>query len=438
MGTPKGRKHTAAANGARQHQSEFRRTHRISGRGFPISSLTSAEFLTHSTNPLSSFVRTHTGARARNRARNRNRPSPIHQSATYYSVAVLALAVVASIASPSARAEIAIAESTDKLEIRIADKPFATYVWSDPNIVRPYFCNVHAPNGAQVTRSYPTDPVINKGNDDHATMHPGIWLAFGDVNGLDVWRNKARVWHAHFVEKPFSDDDHATFTVLNVYDPLTGSSDASFYETCRYDVYALDIGWFIIAQSAFQSRKGEIRFGDQEEMGLGVRMQTPLTVKFGNGTILNSQKGRNEYGTWGFPAKWCSAYGKVDDAFVGATIMPGPDNFRTSWYHSRDYGLVVANPFGKKAMTAANKDEVPPDVTIVPRSNVFRLMFGVFVFSTTLEPDNTSAFEWFTELLSQCEPPKPPVELLQDDQRIGPLEIEVRVNPSTADPEPAR
>ncbi|MCC6153857.1 MAG: PmoA family protein [Candidatus Hydrogenedentes bacterium] len=300
------------------------------------------------------------------------------------------------------------------LFIRVDDKPFATYVWSDPKIPRPYFANVYAPNGVQVTRSYPIDPVLNKDNDDHDTFHPGLWLSFGDVNGLDFWRNKARVRNLRFVQQPTSEDDHATFTVLNVYEPTEGPSDNAFYETCRYDIFALDIGWYLIAQSAFQSSKGEIRFGDQEEMGFGVRIQTPLTVKFGSGAILNTNKGRNELGTWGFPAEWCTYYGKAGDAYCGVTLMPGPKNFRPSWYHSRDYGLVVANPFGKKAMTGTKRPDMQPDVTVVPKGEVLRLTFGTLVFVSNSEPDNATAYDWFNELLSQCEPPKVPLELAQD------------------------
>src|SRR5690606_36644693 len=58
-------------------------------------------------------------------------------------------------------------------------------------ILRPYLKNVMAPNGQQVTRLYPPDPEINKDNDDHPYFHPGIWMAFGDVNGFDFWRNKS-------------------------------------------------------------------------------------------------------------------------------------------------------------------------------------------------------------------------------------------------------
>lgn len=313
-----------------------------------------------------------------------------------------------------ASAAIQITKEATQLSIRIDDKAFAAYVWSDPRIPRPYFANVHAPNGVQVTRSYPIDPVLNKDNDDHDTFHPGLWLSFGDVNGLDFWRNKARVRNLKFVQEPVNEDDHATFTVLNVYEANEGSADNAFYEICRYDIFALDIGWYVIAQSAFQSSKGDIRFGDQEEMGFGARIQTPLTVKFGSGTILNTNKGRNELGTWGFQADWCSYYGKSGDGFCGVTLMPGPKNFRPSWYHSRDYGLVVANPFGKKAMTGAKRPEMVADVTVVLKGEVLRLTFGTFVFASNSDPDNVTAYEWFGELLTQCEPPKPPLELAQD------------------------
>lgn len=356
-----------------------------------------------------------------------NRPIRRAAAANFRSVMnnVIAILLTISVAFV-ARANVSFTTQAESIAIQVDSKPFATYVWSDPGIPRPYFCNVHAPNGVQVTRSYPIDPVINKGNDDHDTFHPGLWLAFGDVNELDVWRNKARVWHAQFVEKPSLDGDHGTFTVLNVYDPPDGTGDASFYETCRYDIYELDMGWFILSQSAFQSRKGDIRFGDQEEMGFGVRLQTPLTVKFGNGTILNSEKGRNEFGTWGFQAKWCSAFGKADERFAGVTLMPGPKNFRPSWFHSRDYGLVVANPFGKKAMTAADRADVPPDVTVVPKGDALRLTFGAFFFATHDEPDNGTAFEWFTELLSQCDAPQTPMEFLQDLQSVSSVDAPIR------------
>ena len=37
--------------------------------------------------------------------------------------------------------------------------------------------------------------------------------------------------------------------------------------------------------------------------------------------------------------------------------MPAPSNFRTSWWHNRDYGVFVANPFGRVTYQAPHLTE---------------------------------------------------------------------------------
>src|SRR2546426_10468941 len=78
------------------------------------------------------------------------------------------------------------------------------------------------------------------------------------------------------------------------------------------------------------------------KMGLGVRVATPFIVKQG-GSILNSAGGQNEKGTWGKTAEWIDYFGNVGTKTIGLMLVPDPANFRSSWFHSRDYGLVVAN-----------------------------------------------------------------------------------------------
>ena len=121
-------------------------------------------------------------------------------------------------------------------------------------------------------------------------------------------------------------------------------------------------------------------------MGFGVRLATPLTVKHANGRLVNSTGGRDENGTWGRQAQWCAGLGVVDGTHVGAVVMPAPENFRTSWFHSRDYGLIVANPFGKKAMTSPNDVSVPPDRTVVNQGETLQLGFAVGLFSVKENP----------------------------------------------------
>jgi hypothetical protein len=56
--------------------------------------------------------------------------------------------------------------------------------------------------------------------------------------------------------------------------------------------------------------------------------------------------------------------------------MPDAANFRPSWFHARDYGLFVANPFGRQAF---RKGE-PSRVEVKP-GETFRLRFAVLLHS---------------------------------------------------------
>jgi hypothetical protein len=114
-------------------------------------------------------------------------------------------------------------------------------------------------------------------------------------------------------------------------------------------------------------------FGDQEEMGLGVRVATPLTVQHG-GQIITSTGARNEKQVRSQAADWCDYSGTQGGHRVGVTLLPHPKNFRPSWYHARDYGLVVANPFGRKALTNGELSRV-----VVKTGETFRLRFGILL-----------------------------------------------------------
>ncbi len=253
---------------------------------------------------------------------------------------VVLLLGVTSLVPCMARAEspVTFDQKDSSLQIQIGGKPFASYVWQDRNVLRPYFAHVHAPNGKQVTRNHP--PVEGKDATDHAAMHPGVWLAFGDLGGADFWRNKATVKHVEFVERPNTTKDGGNFAVKNRY--VSGEKTVC-EETCRISITVRPWGYLIDWTSEFTGPE-DFSFGDQEEMGLGVRVATPLTVKNG-GHILNSDGSKNEKQVWGKQADWCDYSCKIDGQPVGVTLVPDPKNFRRSWFHARDYGVLVANSF---------------------------------------------------------------------------------------------
>lgn len=287
------------------------------------------------------------------------------------------------------------AEHPGKLQIDVGGHAFATYVFEDASIPRPYFAHVRVPGGPQVTRNHP--PVAGKDAVDHDTFHPGIWLAFGDLNGADCWRNKARVRHAKFSLPSEAKGDGGHFGVVNHYlKDLEAGLVA--VETCQYTIVARPSGTLLVCDSEFGSpAREEVVFGDQEEMGLGLRVATPLAVT-GGGTIVTSDGLRNEEQAWGKQAAWCDYSGVMEGRRIGMTLMPDPKNFRPSWYHARNYGFVAANPFGRQAFAKGEKSRV-----VIKRGETLRLRFGVLVHSAPAdEPiDLAAAYQDFLSVLEK-------------------------------------
>jgi hypothetical protein len=269
---------------------------------------------------------------------------------------------------------IAFEKKANDLLITIGGQLFATYAFEDGPTKRPFFKHLRAPDGTQVTRNHPPDPRADLA--DHATFHPGLWLAFGDLNGADFWRNKDRIRHVGFVEGPRGGPGHGSFAVKNQYESgarIVGTEIAHITLSVR------PAGYLLLWDSEFTAQDGDLTFGDQEELGLGVRLATSLAVVKG-GRITNSDGLEDEAQVWGKPADWCAYAGTIKGSSAGVVLMPHPQNFRRSWFHARDYGLLVANPFGRNAFTKGEKSKV-----VVRQGQALRLRFGVLFFNG--EPD---------------------------------------------------
>lgn len=282
-----------------------------------------------------------------------------------------------------------VVEKPDRLLIEYSRRPVAEYVFGDEMILRPFFANLHEPGGIQVTRRHP--PVRGRDATDHERMHPGVWLAFGDINGHDFWRNKAVVQHQRFLQKPASGTDRLTFRAENRLKTAEGKILGS--ELSRVVLTVQPGGYLLIWESVFIADQSDLSFGDQEEMGLGVRVATEITEK--NGGVLTSSNGaKTAKGTWGKAFEWCDYSGVIGDRCVGVTLMTDPANFRASWFHNRDYGLMVANPFGRNAMKQGD-----PSTIQVSKGERLRLCFGVFLHSSPVKTETNvrSAYVQFLE-----------------------------------------
>jgi hypothetical protein len=316
--------------------------------------------------------------------------------------AQMALTVLAPFAVAVEPSDVAFKATPGEVAVTIGGRPFATYYYEDETITRPYFAHVHAPGGMQVTRNHP--PIKGKDLDDHGTFHPGIWMAFGDISGSDYWRLAAPVKHAAFVEKPAGGPTGGSFVVRNSYRDQKQPDKELCSEVCRFDVRVIPAGYLLIWDSTF-SAADEFYFGDQEEMGLGIRVATPLRAEkasedapdlpAGAGRILDSEGRENENEIWGNAADWCDYSGELQGRRVGMAILCHPKNFRPSWFHARDYGLLEANPFGRAAFGKGESSKV-----VVKPGDQMRLRYGVLVHgSPTDKPvDLDAAYKTYLSL----------------------------------------
>ena len=110
----------------------------------------------------------------------------------------------------------------------------------------------------------------------------------------------------------------------------------------------------------------------------------------GRGTMLDAQGRKNEKEIGRNSADWCDYSGPIADNHIGMTIFCHPENFRPSWFHARDYGLLEANPFGRHAFHKGDVSKV-----VVKPGETLRLRFGVLLHSEPPgnQPDLAAAYQ---------------------------------------------
>ena len=259
-------------------------------------------------------------------------------------------------------------QQQDRLRIALDGQPIVEFVFRDEKILRPYFANARLVNGPQVTRNHPPTPGVDAV--DHDAMHPGIWLGFGDLSGQDFWRNKATMEHVRFTTAPATADERLRFATECRL--KTSAGEPLCLLANDFTLTARPTGWLLAWNADFRADQRSIVFGDQEEMGFGARIATPFTEKDG-GVIRSSTGKQTARETWGRPAQWCDYSGRGPRS-GGIMLLASRGNFRESWWHNRDYGVFVANPFGRAALQQGARSAVT-----IERGESLRLSFGAFV-----------------------------------------------------------
>ncbi len=271
-----------------------------------------------------------------------------------------------------------------KVEVLVNGELFTAYIYPE-TIEKPVLYPLKTAEGTLVTRGFPLDPRPGE-RVDHP-HHVGLWLNYGDVNGLDFWNNSdaipaekksgyGSIEHKE-INNISSGDEKGELEVTAEWvgpdrTPLLRENTTFIFRAegdkrmidritkltaLDQDVSMKDnkegmIGIRVARELEHPSEKPEI-FTDASGKATGV----PTMNNEGVTGLYRSSEGKEGNDVWGTRAKWMNLSGEIKGEKVSLAILDHPDNvgYPTYW-HARGYGLYAANPLGQKELSGGKEE----------------------------------------------------------------------------------
>jgi len=267
-------------------------------------------------------------------------------------------------------------EAEKKVEVLVEGELFTSYIYPEM-IKKPVLWPVISPAGNMLTRSF---PMINKEGDrtDHP-HHVGIWLNYGDVNGLDFWNNSEAI-------SPEKRDSYGTIFHQSIDKVKSGKGSAlletsavwkspdhreMLKEQTSFNFIAEENIRIIDRITTLSAVIDEVNFTDNKEGMFAIRVarelelptEKPTNLVDSHGQVTRVEKMDNTYvkgnyrsaegvegkEVWGTRCRWMKLASEIKGETVALVIIDHPSNvgYPTYW-HARDYGLFAANTLGQK------------------------------------------------------------------------------------------
>ena len=317
---------------------------------------------------------------------------------TFPLLAAFALTVPAAAAEPA----VEVKKTKDAIEFSTADGLIARYHIA-PTVAKPYFWPVNAPGGVPVTRGWPMEKGLPNETTDHVHQK-SVWFCHGDVipEGLElkVRSSDKRVKGVDFWAES---KGHGIIVCVAVGEPRAGTGAAGIStrnewrapdgtkildEERAITVRAIGGARLIVLDIDLHASVCPITFGDTKEGSMGVRVNDQIRLEPKKGDTIKTEgvvtaadgktartPARENLPMWGKPADWHDYSGTVDGKPVGIAVFDHPNNPRASW-HTRAYGLMAANPFGRGGSFPSQKGKT--DLVRIEKGGELKLRYAVY------------------------------------------------------------
>jgi hypothetical protein len=273
-------------------------------------------------------------------------------------------------------------EAERKADILIDGKLFTSYRWPE-NVYKPVLYPVLTSAGTEITRGFPLNPRLGE-QVDH--LHQvGIWLNYGNVNGLDFWGNGHRgvrepnggeIRHLS-IERMQSRNGEGILVSSSNW--LTPDGSVLLEEKTEFHFLARGAIRIIDRISTLTAKDTAVVFSDTKEGMFGIRVARQLEMPSRSKVILidssgNPSKTRDTLNlgvtgnylsseglqgdaVWGTRGEWMNLSGIIGNEKISVAVCDHPKNpgYPTYW-HARGYGLFAANPLGWKDFTKGKEE----------------------------------------------------------------------------------
>jgi hypothetical protein len=220
------------------------------------------------------------------------------------------------------------------------------------------------------------------------------------VEGVDFWSETPN--HGKIVcvgmESPALGADRGSISTHNEW--RMANEQKILDETRVIELHKLGESLLFVFDIDLHASVVPITFGDTKEGSFGIRINDRIRELGGKGKLQNADGMIGEGRCWGRLSAWCDYSGPIDGKVIGLSILDDPRNRYPACWHSRGYGLMAANPFGRgKSGFPAMRGRT--DLVRLRKGEHLKLRYGLLIHpGDALEGKVAESFRQFVKLKS--------------------------------------
>ena len=301
-------------------------------------------------------------------------------------------------------ADVTVTKEKDTVSFKLGTETVAKYQYSGTvrvekgegtkPLAKPFLWPVLAPNGVPVTRAWPMD---RGGPDKTDHFHQkSVWFCHGDVipegidlkgkHAVDFWSEAAghgRIVCTEISVQRTNNPQSGSVTSHNEWRTADGTNILVEERTIAFREVAG--GRLFTFECKLTASVCPITFGDTKEGSLGVRVNDAMRTEIATGGTVTAADGttakapmKDNLPMWGQFSNWHDYSGTVDGKHAGIAIFNHPKNPTPAAWHTRAYGLMASNPFGRaKSGFPALKGNT--DLVKIEKGKSLTYQFAIYV-----------------------------------------------------------